>query len=193
MVQDLVKEGAAEALRKCFASRMEFGTAGLRAAMGAGVSCMNDLTVIQTTQVSQRARCSSSHAHPHVHHSLLPLLFGSSRCSRMTAPVHMHLPEPVGFQGGWGWGGAVCAACPPLQVHFLFLHLFVLPDRVSVATWRSVLGALKSEGWWLATMPGPTPPAGAAASALPTWQQPSSSAEGCLSTCSLVSPRHPSW
>lgn len=52
MVQDLVKEGAVEALRKCFASRMEFGTAGLRAAMGAGVSCMNDLTIIQTTQVS---------------------------------------------------------------------------------------------------------------------------------------------
>ncbi|TNM86077.1 hypothetical protein fugu_008348 [Takifugu bimaculatus] len=50
MVQELVKEGAVEALRKCFASRMEFGTAGLRAAMGAGVSCMNDLTIIQTTQ-----------------------------------------------------------------------------------------------------------------------------------------------
>lgn len=51
MVQDLVREGAVEALRKCFASRMEFGTAGLRAAMGAGVSCMNELTIIQTTQV----------------------------------------------------------------------------------------------------------------------------------------------
>uniref|UniRef100_H3CJC9 Phosphoglucomutase 2 n=1 Tax=Tetraodon nigroviridis TaxID=99883 RepID=H3CJC9_TETNG len=50
VVQDLVREGAVEALRKCFASRMEFGTAGLRAAMGAGVSCMNDLTIIQTTQ-----------------------------------------------------------------------------------------------------------------------------------------------
>lgn len=51
MVQDLVKEGAVEALKKCFSSRMEFGTAGLRAAMGAGISCMNDLTIIQTTQV----------------------------------------------------------------------------------------------------------------------------------------------
>ncbi|CAG5939293.1 unnamed protein product [Menidia menidia] len=50
MVQDLVKEGAVEALRKCFSSRMEFGTAGLRAAMGPGTSCMNDLTIIQTTQ-----------------------------------------------------------------------------------------------------------------------------------------------
>lgn len=52
MVQDMVKEGAVEALKKCFSSRMEFGTAGLRAAMGPGISCMNDLTIIQTTQVS---------------------------------------------------------------------------------------------------------------------------------------------
>lgn len=50
MVQELVKEGNVEALKKCFSSRMEFGTAGLRAAMGAGVACMNDLTIIQTTQ-----------------------------------------------------------------------------------------------------------------------------------------------
>uniref|UniRef100_A0AAQ4R735 Phosphoglucomutase 2 n=1 Tax=Gasterosteus aculeatus aculeatus TaxID=481459 RepID=A0AAQ4R735_GASAC len=50
MVQDLVRNGAVEALRKCLSSRMEFGTAGLRAAMGPGTSCMNDLTIIQTTQ-----------------------------------------------------------------------------------------------------------------------------------------------
>lgn len=50
MVKDLLKEGAVEALKKCFSSRMEFGTAGLRAAMGPGTSCMNDLTIIQTTQ-----------------------------------------------------------------------------------------------------------------------------------------------
>ncbi|XP_045903508.1 phosphoglucomutase-2 isoform X2 [Micropterus dolomieu] len=50
MVQDLVKEGAVEALKKCFSSRMEFGTAGLRAPMGPGITCMNDLTIIQTTQ-----------------------------------------------------------------------------------------------------------------------------------------------
>uniref|UniRef100_A0A3Q3IXP9 Phosphoglucomutase 2 n=1 Tax=Monopterus albus TaxID=43700 RepID=A0A3Q3IXP9_MONAL len=50
LVQDLVKEGAVEALNKYFSSRMEFGTAGLRAAMGPGISCMNDLTIIQTTQ-----------------------------------------------------------------------------------------------------------------------------------------------
>lgn len=50
MVQNLVKEGKVDSLKKCFSSRMEFGTAGLRAAMGPGVSCMNDLTIIQTTQ-----------------------------------------------------------------------------------------------------------------------------------------------
>ncbi|KAK2817001.1 hypothetical protein Q5P01_025192 [Channa striata] len=50
LVQDLVKKGAVETLKKCFSSRMEFGTAGLRAAMGPGVASMNDLTIIQTTQ-----------------------------------------------------------------------------------------------------------------------------------------------
>ncbi|KAI7810682.1 phosphoglucomutase-2 [Triplophysa rosa] len=49
-VRNMVKEGAVLELQKCFGSRMEFGTAGLRAAMGPGVSCMNDLTIIQTTQ-----------------------------------------------------------------------------------------------------------------------------------------------
>nr|XP_057937717.1 phosphoglucomutase-2 isoform X1 [Doryrhamphus excisus] len=50
LVEKLIKDGAVETLKKCFTSRMEFGTAGLRAAMGPGISCMNDLTVIQTTQ-----------------------------------------------------------------------------------------------------------------------------------------------
>lgn len=49
-VRNMVKEGAVSELRKRFGARMEFGTAGLRAAMGPGVSCMNDLTIIQTTQ-----------------------------------------------------------------------------------------------------------------------------------------------
>ncbi|XP_053712059.1 phosphopentomutase-like [Synchiropus splendidus] len=50
LVQDLLKDGSVEVLKKKFSHRMEFGTAGLRAAMGPGVSCMNDLTIIQTTQ-----------------------------------------------------------------------------------------------------------------------------------------------
>lgn len=51
IVKQLVAEGNVEELQKCFGLRMEFGTAGLRAAMGAGISHMNDLTIIQTTQV----------------------------------------------------------------------------------------------------------------------------------------------
>jgi phosphoglucomutase/phosphopentomutase len=50
-VKQLIAEGNKEELQKCFGSRMEFGTAGLRAPMGAGISQMNDLTIIQTTQV----------------------------------------------------------------------------------------------------------------------------------------------
>jgi phosphomannomutase len=37
-------------LQKLLGSRLEFGTAGLRGAMGAGYSQMNDLVIIQTTQ-----------------------------------------------------------------------------------------------------------------------------------------------
>lgn len=50
-MRELVKTGNLDELRKCFGARMEFGTAGLRAAMGPGVSRMNDVTIIQTTQV----------------------------------------------------------------------------------------------------------------------------------------------
>lgn len=50
LVRGMVKEGAVRELQKVFSSRMEFGTAGLRAAMGPGTACMNDLTIIQTTQ-----------------------------------------------------------------------------------------------------------------------------------------------
>lgn len=46
----LLAEGNAGELQKYFGLWMEFGTAGLRAAMGAGISHMNDLTIIQTTQ-----------------------------------------------------------------------------------------------------------------------------------------------
>uniref|UniRef100_A0A8C9F1C9 Alpha-D-phosphohexomutase alpha/beta/alpha domain-containing protein n=1 Tax=Pavo cristatus TaxID=9049 RepID=A0A8C9F1C9_PAVCR len=49
-MKELVAEGNVGELQKYFGSRMEFGTAGLRAAMGAGISHMNDLTIIQTTQ-----------------------------------------------------------------------------------------------------------------------------------------------
>ncbi|XP_054996655.1 phosphopentomutase [Sorex araneus] len=50
LVKQLVADNNKEELQKCFGTRMEFGTAGLRAAMGPGISQMNDLTIIQTTQ-----------------------------------------------------------------------------------------------------------------------------------------------
>ena len=39
-------------LHTLFTTRLEFGTAGLRGPMGPGFNCMNDLTVLQTAQVS---------------------------------------------------------------------------------------------------------------------------------------------
>uniref|UniRef100_A0A2K6GAR1 Phosphoglucomutase 2 n=1 Tax=Propithecus coquereli TaxID=379532 RepID=A0A2K6GAR1_PROCO len=50
LVKQLIVEDNTEELQKCFGAQMEFGTAGLRAAMRAGISRMNDLTIIQTTQ-----------------------------------------------------------------------------------------------------------------------------------------------
>ncbi|XP_077157779.1 phosphopentomutase [Paroedura picta] len=50
IVKQMAAKGNPEELQQCFGSRMEFGTAGLRAAMGPGTSQMNDLTIIQTTQ-----------------------------------------------------------------------------------------------------------------------------------------------
>ncbi|ELU07916.1 hypothetical protein CAPTEDRAFT_179932 [Capitella teleta] len=49
-LEKLVAENDVVELRKRLLTRMEFGTAGLRSAMGAGYSRMNDLTIIQTTQ-----------------------------------------------------------------------------------------------------------------------------------------------
>ncbi|KAH3843874.1 hypothetical protein DPMN_117407 [Dreissena polymorpha] len=49
-IQALVDEGNADELQLRLFHRMEFGTAGLRARMGAGYNMMNDLTVIQATQ-----------------------------------------------------------------------------------------------------------------------------------------------
>ncbi|CAJ1066375.1 glucose 1%2C6-bisphosphate synthase isoform X1 [Xyrichtys novacula] len=49
-VESLVAADRHDDLRKRLCSRMSFGTAGLRAAMGAGFNRINDLTVIQSTQ-----------------------------------------------------------------------------------------------------------------------------------------------
>uniref|UniRef100_A0A1A8CRF6 Phosphoglucomutase 2-like 1 n=2 Tax=Nothobranchius kadleci TaxID=1051664 RepID=A0A1A8CRF6_NOTKA len=49
-VDSLVAAGRLDDLRSRFCSRLSFGTAGLRAPMGAGFNRINDLTVIQSTQ-----------------------------------------------------------------------------------------------------------------------------------------------
>lgn len=49
-VESLVGAGRVDDLRRRLCSRMSFGTAGLRAPMGAGFSRINDLTIIQSTQ-----------------------------------------------------------------------------------------------------------------------------------------------
>uniref|UniRef100_A0A8C5MHR2 Phosphoglucomutase 2 like 1 n=1 Tax=Leptobrachium leishanense TaxID=445787 RepID=A0A8C5MHR2_9ANUR len=49
-IEMLLHNGMNKELRDRLCSRMSFGTAGLRSAMGAGFSCINDLTIIQTTQ-----------------------------------------------------------------------------------------------------------------------------------------------
>ncbi|KAK3099451.1 hypothetical protein FSP39_004554 [Pinctada imbricata] len=49
-IEELVATNNVDELKNRLLKRMEFGTAGLRARMGAGYSQMNDLTIIQTTQ-----------------------------------------------------------------------------------------------------------------------------------------------
>jgi phosphomannomutase len=49
-VQALVDAQDTAALHKMFNGRLEFGTAGLRAAMGPGTTAINDLVVVQTAQ-----------------------------------------------------------------------------------------------------------------------------------------------
>lgn len=49
-IEKLSKEKNTEELNRLLGTRMEFGTAGLRAKMGAGNSQMNSLTIIQTAQ-----------------------------------------------------------------------------------------------------------------------------------------------
>lgn len=55
-IQTLVDRAAWPELEERLRTPLTFGTAGLRAAMGAGFSRMNDLTVIQATQVEHRGR-----------------------------------------------------------------------------------------------------------------------------------------
>ncbi|NXP81669.1 PGM2L synthase, partial [Ramphastos sulfuratus] len=49
-IQELLRAGQLQELRARLCQRLKFGTAGLRAPMGAGFSRINDLTIIQATQ-----------------------------------------------------------------------------------------------------------------------------------------------
>ena len=46
----MVKQQEYDEIESILSSRMAFGTAGLRAKMGPGYACMNDVTIIQTSQ-----------------------------------------------------------------------------------------------------------------------------------------------
>lgn len=50
MGEELLKAGAFDELDSLLSHRIQFGTAGLRAAMGPGYKNMNDLVVLQTCQ-----------------------------------------------------------------------------------------------------------------------------------------------
>ncbi|XP_072432817.1 glucose 1,6-bisphosphate synthase isoform X1 [Chiloscyllium punctatum] len=49
-IEKMLRDGKKKELRDRLCYRMTFGTAGLRSSMGAGFSCINDLTIIQSTQ-----------------------------------------------------------------------------------------------------------------------------------------------
>ena len=49
-IKDLIDKKDYEKLKELLGSRLVFGTAGLRAELGAGYSRMNELTVIQASQ-----------------------------------------------------------------------------------------------------------------------------------------------
>jgi phosphoglucomutase / phosphopentomutase len=52
-VAQLVEASAWADLQRMMAPRLEFGTAGIRGRMGPGFGQLNDLVIIQTTQVGQ--------------------------------------------------------------------------------------------------------------------------------------------
>ncbi|OBZ85290.1 Phosphoglucomutase-2 [Choanephora cucurbitarum] len=78
-ILELQKANNIQELEKRLSSRIEFGTAGLRARMEAGFSRMNDLTVLQASQglavyIEQHVKDAKSRGvvvgHDHRHHSL---------------------------------------------------------------------------------------------------------------------------
>ncbi|KAJ3353352.1 Phosphoglucomutase-2 [Allomyces javanicus] len=95
-ITDLLASGDEADLRKRLGSRIEFGTAGLRARMEAGFSRMNDLTVIQATQGLVAYILAQHGGDPtglsvvlgHDHRAFGSL--SSARFTRLTAAVFLH-------------------------------------------------------------------------------------------------------
>lgn len=49
-IENMVKNQKYDELKKIMMTRLSFGTAGLRAKMGPGFNCMNDLVILQSSQ-----------------------------------------------------------------------------------------------------------------------------------------------
>ena len=49
-ILDMLNTNSLDSIQKVFSTRVEFGTTGLRAPMGPGTSCLNDLIILQTAQ-----------------------------------------------------------------------------------------------------------------------------------------------
>ena len=82
-MEALWKRGNAAELRQRLVPRIAFGTAGLRARMGAGWACINELIVVQTTQVSPHERPATDRPH------------------RAPPPPHPPPPPPCSCRACW--------------------------------------------------------------------------------------------
>uniref|UniRef100_A0A8C8FJD2 Phosphoglucomutase 2-like 1 n=1 Tax=Oncorhynchus tshawytscha TaxID=74940 RepID=A0A8C8FJD2_ONCTS len=88
-IEALLLDGQVEELRRRLCSRMAFGTAGLRAAMGAGFALINDLTIIQSTQVNNTEQL------PYYSSKEIMFSFLFHRLARLTAAVMLCKDIPV--------------------------------------------------------------------------------------------------
>lgn len=92
-IMKMKEQNKLEALSKILLNRMEFGTAGLRAAMGAGFARMNDVTVIQATQGLCKYIMQCSTKEELVNKGVIigyDARHNSCRFARLTANVFLH-------------------------------------------------------------------------------------------------------
>ncbi|XP_071489685.1 phosphopentomutase-like, partial [Diadema antillarum] len=95
-VTDLLNDHNVDELRKRFGTRIQFGTAGLRAAMEAGTARINDLIIIQTAQGLLRYLESSN---PECKSQGIVIGYDARHCSQryahLTAAIMLHAGIPV--------------------------------------------------------------------------------------------------